>query len=93
MLNELYKNRLHYLFLFTGLFLGLTFFFGLFNLPSFKVGSIIGLCVFYFFWGIIHHWLEKDLHIKIVLEYLFVSLIALAILLSLIWRAQGGRLL
>jgi hypothetical protein len=87
MLNELYKNRSHYLVLFTGLFLGLGLFFGIFGLPPMRIISITLLCIFYFFWGIIHHLLIGDLHIKIVLEYLLISVIACFLLLSLIWRA------
>jgi len=83
-INKIYQNRTHYLILFAGLFLGLIFFF---SFPSLKIGSVIGLCLFYFFWGVFHHWLEKDLHIKIILEYFLVALIACFILLSLIWRA------
>ena len=91
--NELYKNRIHYLVLFVGLFLGLIFFFGLFGLPIMQIEMVVGLCLFYFVWGIIHHWLNKDLHIKIVLEYFLVAAIACFILLSVILRARQGRLL
>jgi len=83
-----YKNRIHYLFLFAGLFIGLAFFFNFFGFPGLQVETVVGLCLYYFFWGIVHHWLKKDLHVKIVLEYFLVSVIACALLLSLIWRAQ-----
>lgn len=86
-LLEIYKKRIDYLILFAVLFLGLIVFFGLFGLPSLRIQSVIALCVFYFCWGIVHHWLEKDLHIKIVVEYFLVATIACLILLSLIWRA------
>jgi len=89
MLKDLYQNRTHYLVLFAGLFLGLFLFFtsNKIGLPGLEIESIIGLCVFYFIWGVIHHWLQKDLHIKIVLEYFLVASIACFLLLSLIWRA------
>jgi len=87
MLNELYKNRFHYLVLFLGLFLGLTLFFGLPGLPGLKMEAIAGLCLFYFFWGISHHLLIGNFHIKIALEYLLISSIACFLFLSLIWRA------
>ena len=86
-LLNIYKKRLHYLVLFAGLFLGLIVFFGFFGLPNLRIQGVIVLCVFYFGWGVVHHWLEKDLHIKIVLEYFLVATIACLILLSLIWRA------
>ena len=87
MLKQIIRTRVYYLVLFTGLFLGLVAFFGLFGLPTLRQEAIIALCLFYFFWGIGHHLLEKDLHLKIALEYFLVSSIAGVILLSLIWRA------
>lgn len=83
----IYRKRLHYLVLFAGLFLGLIAFFGLFGLPDLRKEAVIALSVFYFCWGVVHHRLEQDLHIKIVVEYFLVATIACLILLSLIWRA------
>lgn len=87
MLKELYRQRIYYLILLTGLFLGLVAFFGFFGLPKLRQEAVGGLCFFYFLWGVVHHWLEKDLHWRIVLEYFLVAGIACLILLSLIWRA------
>lgn len=87
MIKDLYQNRVHYLVLFLGLGMGLIF---LFSLPNYHPQAVIGLCSFYFFWGVFHHWRGKDLHIKIVLEYLLVALIGCIILLSVI--LQGGQL-
>lgn len=87
MLKTLYHNRIYYLILFSGLILGLVAFFGFFGLPKLRQEAVIGLCLFYFLWGISHHLFEKNLHIKIVIEYLLIAAIACIILLSLIWRA------
>lgn len=87
MLNKILRNRIYYLTLFGGLVLGLITFFGIFGMPQMRQESVIGLCIFYFIWGVTHHIVEKDLHIKIILEYLFVALVASALLLSLLWRA------
>lgn len=84
MLKEIYRNKFYYLILFLGQVLGLMVFF---KLPQYRQETIAGLCTFYFLWGISHHILEKDLHIKIIMEYLLVSMIACFILLSLLWRA------
>lgn len=81
-----YQNKVSYLILFTGLILGLVAFFGLFSLPQLRQESIIGLCMFYFLWGICHHWWEKNLRWQIALEYFLVASIAGFLLLSLIWR-------
>lgn len=46
---------------------------------------IIGL--FYFLWGMFHHVLAKDLHVKIVLEYLSIAIVGIILLLALVARA------
>jgi len=47
---------------------------------------IISLGGFYFIWGIWHHFREGDLHVKIILEYLLIAVLAVVLLLSLILR-------
>lgn len=93
MADRLTIRSWHYLTLLLGLFAGLAIFFLAAPLTLVKVGSVVGLCLFYFLWGVVHHLLEEDLHFKIVLEYLLVALLGGLLLLSFIWRAQGGRLL
>lgn len=43
---------------------------------------VVGMvsAVSYVAWGIIHHALQKDLHIKIVVEYVLMGAIAIALL-------------
>lgn len=41
----------------------------------------------YVAWGILHHWLEDDLHLKVFFEYLLVAILIDFILLSLLLRA------
>lgn len=48
---------------------------------------LIGTGVFalsYFFWGVFHHALERNLHTKIVLEYFLVASLAIAIVATLL---------
>lgn len=40
--------------------------------------------VFYLVWGIIHHFLEKTLNLKVVVEYILIGAIALFFLKNLI---------
>ncbi len=40
----------------------------------------------YVAWGIIHHMLEKDLHTKIVVEYVLMGAIAIALLYFVLGR-------
>ncbi len=84
MIKEVWVNKIDYLVLVIGLLTGLTFFFGYLGVPQIEKGAIIGFSVFYFLWGIVHHWHLDELHIKIVLEYLLISLFGAVILLSLI---------
>ena len=37
----------------------------------------------YVLWGIIHHVIQRDLHIKIVVEYILIGAIAAVLLLTL----------
>lgn len=40
----------------------------------------------YFLWGVLIHYLEGDLHIKIVVEYLLIAVLAMIILRGAIIR-------
>ncbi|MBU1327446.1 hypothetical protein KKB64_03020 [Patescibacteria group bacterium] len=46
------------------------------------VGILTSLA--YLAWGIIHHALEKDLHWRIVLEYVLIAAIAVVLLMTII---------
>lgn len=48
---------------------------------------IVSLGLAYFAWGMIHHYLEGDLHPKIVIEYLLVTLLGVMVVLVLLYRA------
>jgi len=38
----------------------------------------------YLVWGIIHHWHKKDLHLKVVLEYLGIAVLGLAVVFGVL---------
>ena len=44
---------------------------------------LLGVCA-YLVWGITHHWHKKDLHLKVVLEYLGIAILGLAIVLGVL---------
>lgn len=48
-----------------------------------RIGALLALA--YIFWGIFHHLLEKNLNLKIVVEYSLIGLLGLIVL--------GGALL
>lgn len=36
--------------------------------------------IFYFIWALVHHYLNHDLHTKIVIEYLLMSVLGLSVM-------------
>lgn len=40
----------------------------------------------YVAWGVVHHYIHKDLYIEVVLEYLAITILGVVVLLSLILR-------
>ena len=87
-MQTLEKEKLFpYLMLFAGLIFG----FFLFCYYSYdrKIGLYIGIIMslYYFLWGLIYHQVKKDLTIKILAEYLLISLLAVIILFFVLNRA------
>ena len=52
-----------------------------------QIGIGLALAIFYALWGIIHHHLNKDLYLAVVLEYLIIAFLGLVIIFSLIVRS------
>lgn len=77
---------LHYLILFLILTVGVYLIYLFRGLPDRQFFMAITTSLFYFLWGIIYHKLEGDLHPKIVIEYLFITLFALFLLRGAIYR-------
>jgi len=44
-----------------------------------QLAIIISMGVSYVVWGIIHHYDHRDLHIKIIAEYILIALLAVLI--------------
>lgn len=59
----------------------------LFSNRNLQSAAIVSLCLYYFCWGIFHHYLEKTLHPRIALEYFVISLFGAVILLTVIHTA------
>jgi hypothetical protein len=51
---------------------------------QFTIGIITSVA--YMLWGFIHHAMQKDLHKKIVIEYILVGLIAIIMLATIMQR-------
>jgi len=46
----------------------------------FQIGVIVATTFFYVLWGIMHHLLNHDLHLKIVVEYILIGGFGLAMI-------------
>lgn len=49
---------------------------------QFTVGVIMSIT--YVLWGIIHHTIQKDLHLKVVIEYVLMAAIAIVLLATVL---------
>lgn len=74
----------HYLILLTILGGCGTAFFSFRNYPVIQLLVGIATALFYFIWGVMHHFVDHDLSLKIVVEYLAVSVFAIIILWNLL---------
>jgi len=52
----------------------------------FQIAVLIALAASYVIWGIVHHYLHRDLHLAVVIEYLVVAALGLVIVFSLLFR-------
>jgi len=81
------KDLKHYLSLMSILSIG----FGLFWVFNYnrqaQVGVTLVIAAAYVLWGIIHHSIKKDLHWRIILEYLVVATVASLVVIYLLLRA------
>ncbi|MBF8250353.1 MAG: hypothetical protein HW400_954 [Candidatus Levybacteria bacterium] len=51
---------------------------------SFQIGVIVTTTFFYVLWGILHHLMNHDLHMKIVIEYILIGAFGLTIIFFLL---------
>lgn len=79
MINDFKKHMIHYLILFLIIIIGGIGFFWQTD-KTIKFLLAVMVAGGYVSWGIIHHYLEKNLSLKIVLEYLFMGILALVFL-------------
>lgn len=79
MIEDLKSHFSHYLILILILSVGgLVFLLDSNKTIKFQVGTLIAIA--YIFWGIIYHFLEKNLNLKIVIEYLLIGALSVALL-------------
>lgn len=87
-LNIHYQRKHHHVFQFAILFLLITTGFFSFvrcfgdSIKQLQIVILTGIA--YAFWGIFHHYYERDLNWKIVIEYCSIALLGISILWALI---------
>jgi len=81
------KHLPHYLSL-VGILIVAAFGFAFFSYdPLFQSGIAVATVVAYVVWGLIHHWLHRDLTLSVVIEYILIAALGLVIFISLLFRA------
>jgi len=54
---------------------------------SFQLAVITAGCVGYFTWGIVHHYLHRNLSLEVIFEYAVVASLGFVIGISVIYRS------
>lgn len=83
MFARLYKHSAYYISLVVILALGFLLAYNNSN-RSFQIGVVVVTTFFYVLWGIIHHLINHDLNVKIVIEYILIGAFGLTIIFFLL---------
>lgn len=86
-IKEIKDHQGHYLVLLFILLFGALTFFYLGRNPQAQIVSVFLTAVFYVLWGVVHHYLEGDLNIRIVMEYLAMAILGFVVLWMIINKA------
>lgn len=81
-----YYHLIWFIFLIIILAIGLWFFYIFAGFPDKQLFTVEIAAFLYFLWGIVYHFLEGDLHPKIVVEYLLIALLAVFLLRGAIYH-------
>ena len=83
-------KKIHFIYHYVSLFFLLTGGFILFFLTNGYPGQQFIIAVFvsalYVLWGIIHHYIKGDLHMRLVIEYSLIALLAIVLIRGAIIR-------
>ena len=85
--KNIYKHLPHYVSLIGILIAGLVAIIWFSYDPVFQMGVAIAVAVGYVVWGIVHHYIHRDLYLSVVLEYVAVGILGVVIVASLLFRA------
>lgn len=85
--RDFVRHPLHYVNLLSLMLLGLWGLFWFDYSPPMQLSIVISMAAAYVTWGIVHHRMHRDLHIKIIFEYLLVAIFAILVYATLLYRA------
>jgi hypothetical protein len=54
---------------------------------NFQFVIAVAMSLGYVSWGIVHHYLHKDIYLEVVLEYALIALLGLVLIFTVIFRA------
>jgi hypothetical protein len=83
MLKRISEHTIYYIILVTILSLGFALAYSSTN-RSFQIGVTVAVTFFYVMWGILHHLMNHDLHVKIVIEYVLIGVFGLTAIFFLL---------
>jgi hypothetical protein len=78
-----HQKTLHFLVLMVMLGLGIGAFYFVRPDRTLQLAIAIATAVGYVLWGIVHHVMEGDLHIRLVIEYILIGAIATVLLFTM----------
>ena len=81
------EHIIHYLVLLVILDLAVAAFFLFSFNKTYQAAVVVSMGILYVAWGIIHHWLSEDFHLRAILEYVLIAILANLVILSLLFRA------
>lgn len=87
LLNKIKKDFVHYLVLAVILNIGLGAFWYFQYLRTIQLWVVAFTSVAFVTWGIIHHYLCQELHLRVVLEYLATAILGFLVIWFLLLRA------
>ncbi len=78
------KHAPHYLSLIAVITLGLVGFMVFKYDRAVQTAAIVATAVSYVIWGVVHHYIHKNLYLIVIIEYVLVAIVGLIIVFSLV---------
>jgi len=77
-------RHFHFLILILILTIGVIALFATIGNRGLQLAISLAMAVAYIFWGAIHHYREKNLHIRIMVEYILIAAIAVMLIITML---------